>query len=141
MLPALHAAWKTQTVEELVDLGNRIPIVEFSQLAPLVAQCAAEGDAIARGVLQQSGEELADLVMLAMRKATALESLTPSDVLPADSGSWTIAYTGSVIEKISLLRESMIAAIHRTDPAVQFLSQPADPPLGALWRAAHISTP
>lgn len=141
LLPALHAAWKTRTVEELVDLGNRIPVVEFSQLAPLVARCAAQGDAIARGVLQQSGEELADLVLLAMRKGTVLESRATSHAFPADSAPWTVAYTGSVIEKISLLREWMIAAIHRADPAVQFLSQPADPPLGALWRAAHISTP
>ncbi len=141
LLPALHVAWKTRTVEELVDLGNRIPVVEFSQLAPLVAQCAAEGDAVARGVLQQSGEELADLVLLAMRKGTVLESRASTNTFPTNSAPWTVAYTGSVIEKISLLRESMIATIHRANPAVQFLSQPADPPLGALWRAAHISTP
>jgi glucosamine kinase len=139
LLPAVHVAWKTRTVEELVDLGNRVPVVEFSQLAPLVAQCAEAGDAVARGVLQQSGEELAELILLAMRKGTALESCAPSDAPPTDSVPWTVAYTGSVIEKISLLREGMIAAIHRTDPTVQFLSQPADPPLGALWRATHIS--
>ena len=74
LLPALHTAWKTNSVEELVDLGNRIPVVEFSLLAPMVAKSAAEGDVIARRVLQQSGEELADLVLLAMRKGTSLES-------------------------------------------------------------------
>ncbi|MGO8718791.1 MAG: N-acetylglucosamine kinase [Acidobacteriaceae bacterium] len=135
LLPALHAAWKTQTVEELVDLGNRILVVELSQLAPLVAQAAAAGDAVAHRVLQQSGEELADLILLAMRKASALETSTPSDAPPVESEPWTVAYTGSVIEKISLLRESMIAAIHRTDPSVQIFSEPVDPPLGALWRA------
>jgi N-acetylglucosamine kinase-like BadF-type ATPase len=138
LLPALHAAWKTKTVEELVDLGNRIPVVEFSQLAPLVAQCAVEGDAVARSVLQQSGEELADLVLLAMLKGTTLESHAPSNASSANSAPWTIAYTGSVIENISLLREWMIAAIHRADTSVQFLSQPADPPLGALWRAGEM---
>jgi glucosamine kinase len=135
LLPALHTAWKTRTVEELVDLGNRIPRVELSKLAPVVTQCAEEGDAVAQRVLQQSGEELADLVLLAMRKATALETATPSDAPPVASDPWTVAYTGSVIENISLLRESMIAAIHRTNPSVQILSEPADPPLGALWRA------
>jgi len=92
---------------------------------------------VARRVLQQSGEELADLVLLAMRKGTALEtgaSSTSAALVP-----WRVAYTGSVIEKISLLREAMIATILQSDPAVEFLSQPADSPLGALWRAAHIS--
>ncbi len=79
LLPALHAAWETQTVEELEDLGNRIPMVEFSQLAPLVAQCAADGDVVARRVLQQSGEELADLVLLAIGKGTALETRAHPD--------------------------------------------------------------
>lgn len=139
LLPAVHAAWKTQTVEDLIERGNRVPVVEFSQLAPLVAQCATEGDAIARRVLQQSGEELADLVMLAIRKGSALESGVSAD--PAAVEPWTVAYTGSVIEKISLLRECMIATILQSDATVRFLSQPADPPLGALWRAAHISIP
>ena len=138
LLPAIHAAWNTQTVEDLIERGNSIPVVAFSKLAPLVAQCAAAGDAVARRVLQQSGEELADLVLLAMRKGTALESATSS--ASESLKPWTIAYTGSVIEKISLLRECMITTILQSDPAVEFLSQPADPPLGALWRAAHIST-
>jgi len=66
LLPAIHAAWGTHAIEELIERGNSIPVVEFSKLAPIVAQAAAEGDAVARSVLQQSGEELADLVLLAM---------------------------------------------------------------------------
>ena len=113
-------------------------MVEFSKLAPVVAEAAAAaGDIVARRVLQHSGEELADLVLLAMRKGTALES-SASSPSPAVA-PWRVAYTGCVIEKISLLRESMITTILQSDPSVEFLSQPADPPLGALWRAAHIS--
>ncbi|MGB8480147.1 MAG: hypothetical protein WCE63_15145 [Acidobacteriaceae bacterium] len=112
-------------------------MVEFSQLAPLVTEAAAAGDAVARRVLQQSGEELADLVLLAMRKGTALESSASST--PAAIAPWKVAYTGSVAEEISMLRESMITTILQSDPSVEFHSQPADPPLGALWRAAHVS--
>jgi glucosamine kinase len=139
LLPAVHSAWNTKTIKDLIERGNSLPVVEFSQLAPLVAQAAVAGDAVARHVLQQSGEELADLVLLAMSKGTALESVTTSN--SAALKPWTIAYTGSVIEKIALLRDCMITTILQSDPAVEFLSQPADPPLGALWRAAHISTP
>jgi N-acetylglucosamine kinase-like BadF-type ATPase len=112
-------------------------VVEFSQLAPLVAEAAAAGDTVARRVLQQSGDEIADLVLLAMRKGTALESRASS--ASAALEPWRVAYTGSVIEKISLLREALITTILQSDPAVEFLSKPADPPLGALWPAAHIS--
>ena len=139
LLPAIHAAWGTHAIEELIERGNSIPVVEFSKLAPIVAQAAAEGDAVARSVLQQSGEELADLVLLAMRKGTTVESNShPSSAAIAP---WRVAFTGSAVEKISLLRETIIATILQSDPTVEFLSQPADPPLGALWRAAHISIP
>lgn len=137
LLPAIHTAWGTQTIEDLIERGNSSAVVEFSKLAPLVAEAAVAGDTVARRVLQQSGEELADLVLLAMRKGTALESSASS--ASAALEPWTVAYTGSVIEKISLLREAMIATILQSDPAVEFISQAADPPLGALWRAAHIS--
>jgi N-acetylglucosamine kinase-like BadF-type ATPase len=129
-------ATKTNCV---IERGNSTPVVEFSQLAPRVAEAAAAGDAVSRSVLQQSGEELADLVLLAMRKGTALESSAPSTspALPP----WKVAYIGSVVEKIPMLRECMIATIHQSDPSVEFLLPAADPPLGALWRAAHVSTP
>jgi glucosamine kinase len=137
LLPAIHAAWGTHKIEELIERGNSTPVVEFSKLAPVVAKAADEGDAVARTVLQQSGEELADLILLAIRKGTALESsASPS----AGIAPWKVAYTGSVIEKISLMRESMISSILQSDSAVEFLAQPANPPIGALWRAAHIST-
>ena len=139
LLPAIHAAWGTQTIEDLIERGNSLPVVEFSKLAPVVAEAAAAGDIVARRVLQQSGEELADLVLLAMRKGTAIES-SASSTSPAIA-PWRVAYTGSVIEKISLLREAMMTTILQSDPSVEFLSQPADPPLGALWRAAHVSAP
>ena len=135
MLPALHAAWSTRTIEDLVDLGNRIPAPDFSQLAPLVARCAAEGDAVARDVLQQSGEELADLLVMAIRKGTTLEAAAVSKAPLRPPDPWQVAYTGSVVEKIPVLREIMAATVRRVYPAVEFLPRPADPPLGALWRA------
>lgn len=138
LLQAIQAAWGTQTFEELIERGNSTPVVEFSKLAPVVADAAAAGDIVARRVLQQSGEELADLVLLAIRRGTALESRASSSTAIAP---WKVAYTGSIVEKISLMRESMISAILQSEPAVEFLAQPANPPLGALWRAAHISAP
>ncbi|MHB8302079.1 MAG: N-acetylglucosamine kinase [Acidobacteriaceae bacterium] len=135
LLPALHAAWKTHTIEELVDLGNRAPGPDFSQLAPMVAACAANGDIVADRVLRYAGVELADLVCMAMRHASSLEAGSGSRPAGAAPLPWTIAYTGSVVEKISLLRQSMIEAIHRDHPTAQLSTQPADAVLGALWLA------
>lgn len=136
LLPALHEAWGTRTLEDIVDLGNRMPGPDFSQLAPVVARCAADRDPTANQVLLQSGEELADLVLQAMRKGSALEKCdSPSEA----SMPWIIAYTGSAIERISALRETMIAAILRQQPATKFQSTAADPVLGALWCARQDS--
>lgn len=141
LLPALHAAWKTRTVEELVELGNRVPGGDLSQLAPLVAECAAQGDAVARRVLEQAGEELADLILLAMRKGASLEALASPNTRAVGCEPWTVAFAGSVVEKIFLVRQSMMWAVHRIDSTVQFHSEPVDPLLGALWRAReNIST-
>jgi glucosamine kinase len=134
MLPALHACWKTSTLEELVDVGNRMHGAEFSTLAPMVTACAAQGDAAARSILEQSGEELGELILLAMRKAEALEAAVVSGDRSA-TGPWQIATTGSIVEKVSLVRESMMAAVHRARPAAEFLPGLVDPPLGAVWRA------
>jgi len=129
LLPALHAAWNTHTLEELIDLGNRIPGPDFSLLAPMVARCALEGDAVAQAVLQQSGEELAELVVLAIDQASSLERIAGISPMPC-----TIAYTA---ENISRLRESMIAAVRQKYPTPQIHPQASDPVLGALWRARN----
>lgn len=132
LLPALHDAWNTRILEELIDLGNRIPGPDFSRLTPMVARCAAEGDAVAQTVLRHSGEELAELVVLAIDRAVSLERKAGACDLP-----WTIAYTGSVVEHIALLRENMAATVRRKYPTVQIHTAPTDPVLGALWRARN----
>lgn len=135
LLPAVHAAWDTRTLDELIELGNRMPGPDFSQLAPIVAECARNGDPVARRVLQQSGDEIADLLLLAMDKGSVLEACDGHEKLAGQNAPWTIAYTGSVVEKISVLRESMIAAVLCKRPSARVLPQATDPLLGALWRA------
>lgn len=136
LLPKLHEAWGTLTLEDIVEYGNRVPGPDFSQIAPLAAKSAAEGDPTANEVLRQSGEELADLVLLAMRKGSGLEKCaSPSEA----SLPWIVAYTGSAIERISPLRETMITSILREQPTTQFAPDAADPVMGALWRARQDS--
>src|SRR5438105_10078755 len=70
LLREIEAHWNLSSAGELIALGNlRAPSEtatppDFASLAPVVARCAADGDALAAGILQRAGEELADLVTL-----------------------------------------------------------------------------
>lgn len=131
LLPALHQLWGTTTLEELIDLGNQVPGRDLSLLAPMVAECGELGDGVARRVLIRTGEELADLVLLAMRKGQLIDTkLSATDVIP-----WTVAYTGSAIANISIMLESMMAAISKARPDTKFMTPAVDAVMGALWHA------
>lgn len=135
LLPAVHAAWKTRTIEDLIERGNRIPGEDFSELAPLVAKCADQGDRVARRVLQQAGEDLAALVLQAIRLGDSLQGSTSNNVQSLSSMPWTVAFTGSVVEKVAWVRESIMKAVHDAEPTVVFVPEPVDAALGAVWLA------
>ena len=65
LLREIEAHWNLSSAGELIALGNlRAPSEtatppDFASLAPVVARCAADGDALAAGILQRAGEELA----------------------------------------------------------------------------------
>ncbi len=46
-----------------------------------------------------------------------------------------MAFTGSVLENIAMVREAMFAEIEREHPGTQLLPEAVDPVEGALWRA------
>ncbi len=50
---------------------------------------------------------------------------------------WTppIAFTGSILENVPLVRNALIAAIQKEFPEVNTPDKAVDPLLGALWRA------
>jgi glucosamine kinase len=125
LLTALAAQWKADTVEQVVEIAHSIPPPDFAALARTVVEIAAKGDPLAQAVLRSGGRALGEDASLALRKVLAVEPTAPRRV----------AFTGSVLENIAMVREAMFAEIEREHPGAQVLPEAVDPIEGALWRA------
>ena len=121
--------WSAESLEEVVDIANRTPPPDFSQLAPFVVECADADDVVALQVLKLGGHLLGEDAAEAFRHVRTLD---PDAPMPG------IAFTGSILEKVGYVRQSMIDTIRRSLPTVQILPQAVDPIQGALWRARQI---
>ena len=121
--------WRLTTLDLLVEYANRIPPPDFSELTELVVRAAELGDEVAAEVLHMEGEALAYLAQLVVRR---LQNM-------AGNREWVppIAFAGSIMEKVSPVREAVIAAIQREFPRVRILAGVVDPIAGAVWRARH----
>ena len=97
---------------------------DFAALAPLVAQCGADGNRIACGILQRAGEELADLVITVYSKMPVAQFVQGQ-----------VGYTGSILEQIAPVRAAFRKCLQDRLPSLQIRRTPVDPLDGALWRA------
>lgn len=127
MLPEILKLWNLADATALVAYANKTPAPDFSRLAPVVAACAEQGDAVARGVLSREAGELAHLVLIVIER---LRREAPSaDWLPE------IAFTGSILERVAPVRNGIVENIKKQLPLVKDMPGVVDPALGALWRA------
>lgn len=127
LLREISSAWGVDGVGGILAKANQSPRPDFAMLAGVVAQCAARGDVLATSVLQRAGEELAALV-----------SIVFSKMLAAGCGSTDmqrVAFTGSVLGRISLVLAEMKASLRRTYPAVDVADEPVQSLQGALAKA------
>ncbi|HEY5381066.1 MAG TPA: BadF/BadG/BcrA/BcrD ATPase family protein [Acidobacteriaceae bacterium] len=129
LLREIEQTWKVEGLGELVARANLRERPEFAALAEVVASCAESGDVLARGVLERAGQELADQVSLVMSKMRAVECAA-EDVA-------RIAFTGSVLEKIPLVRRTMEENLRAAMPEIIVDATATQPLEGALWRARH----
>ncbi len=81
---------------------------------------------VALEVLERGGRLLGEDAAEAFRHVRQIE---PDQPIPA------IAFTGSILDKVAFVRESMIETIRRILPTVEILPEAVDPLEGALWRA------
>ncbi len=119
--------WKIGSHTEIVEVGNRVPGPDFSQLARGVSTCAEQGDAVALRVLQEGGSLLGTMATFALHRLKSAGS-------PA-GGPLHLAFTGSVAAHVAPLREALIATVHASFPEVTVHPKPVDAALGAVWRA------
>lgn len=117
---------KLGSYDDLVVWANLCQQSEFSPLARTVNECAEAGDTVALSVLEEQGEELADLALLIHRHFKAI-----------DGGSWKprFAFAGSILDKVHPLRSALTSAIQREAPESCFLPGVIDSLQGALWCA------
>lgn len=126
LLPAVLSFWELTSWDQIVEYANRLPAPDFSRLTALVLDCANQGDTVAKAVLQREGDDLGYLVRLVLRRL-ALEA----------NDAWvpSLAFAGSIMEKVPPVRDALIAAVQREFPSAVALDGVVDPILGALWRA------
>jgi glucosamine kinase len=127
LLPAVMEFWELPSLAALVEYANSVPAPDFSRLTEVVVGCAEREDEVALAVLRQQGEELAYLVRLVIRRLR----------LVSNEHEWTppIAFTGSILENVGLVRDALMAAVQREFPDAQPPRGVVDPVEGALWRA------
>lgn len=127
LLPAILKLWELESTEALIAYANRIPAPDFSKLAPVVAACAEEGDAVSQFVLEREADELAHLILLVINRLR--QEAPDSDWLPE------VAFTGSIVERVAPVRNGIVGKIKKKLPLAKDMPGVVDPALGALWRA------
>ena len=128
LLTEIGEFWGASSLGEIVEMANARPGPDLPALAPIVTRCAEAGDELAIAVLDRAGAELAEqvaLVALKMRESGGRRKIEA-------------AYTGSVLEHISLVRSSMVATLKTSSPNVKVLEGAVDSLEGAIWRARQI---
>jgi N-acetylglucosamine kinase-like BadF-type ATPase len=127
LLREIEEAWKIKDLGEMVAMANQRERPEFARLTEVVARCAEGGDALAQGVLERAGEELAEQVNLVISKMRANGC--------AAEDAARIAFTGSVLGKIPRVLRSMEERLRAAWPEIAVDAAAVVPLEGALWRA------
>jgi N-acetylglucosamine kinase-like BadF-type ATPase len=130
ILDKVGQIWKTRTVDDLVNLGDSSPGPDFAALAPAINELAEAGDAVARGVLKQAAADLVDFVLLVRGKLRHKHGIT---------GEVPVAWTGSVIEKMTLVREAFFAGLNAAAPEMPVAAEAVVSLEGAVWRAKRLA--
>jgi N-acetylglucosamine kinase-like BadF-type ATPase len=129
LLDAVIEFWQLASLDLLIEYANSRPAPDFSRLTEVVLHCANQGDAVAAEVLRREGEDLAHLVRVILRRIHAAAPAAPP----------SLAFTGSIMEKVQPVRDALVAAVRSEFPTLLTLDGFIDPIAGALWRARNTS--
>lgn len=128
LLEAARHLWNLPTVDALIEFANTQPPPRYgSQFAREVVSLADGGDPVAQEILEQGGQDLADLVHLLIERMRAMEG--DAFTVPA------VAFAGSILAHVDRERASLERALRSRYPGIPIVEQPVDPIRGALWRA------
>ena len=129
ILERVGQQWQTPTMDKLINVGDGTPGPDFAALAPIVNELAEAGDAVAQAVLAQAARDLTDFVLLVRSKLKRKHNI---------AGEVPLAWTGSVIEKMRLVREPFFAALQAAAPQMPIATSAVVSLEGAVWRAQRL---
>ena len=127
LLKKVLQAWVLPDIGGLIDRTNQVPEPDFSELTPVVVECAQLGDDSAADVLKRGGQFLGMYAALTVQRVRKLEA--------PGTAACEVAFTGSILRQIAPVREAMFAAIRREIPGIRIRTEAVDSVQGALWRA------
>jgi len=130
VLKKVGEEWGTQTVEDLVSVGDGTPGPDFAALAPAINELAEAGDPVAVGVLRQAADDLVEFVLLVREKLRRKHAI---------AGEVPVAWTGSVVEKMTQVREAFFKGLHEAAPEMPVCRGAVVSLEGALWRAKRLA--
>jgi N-acetylglucosamine kinase-like BadF-type ATPase len=103
-----------------VIYNNEAASTQIASLARLVADAAAEGDAVARQILAQAGRDLGELAVSVIHK------------LHLEAAAFRVAYVGSVFKAGDCVLEPLRAAVLRVAPRAEVGPPLRSPEIGAV---------
>jgi N-acetylglucosamine kinase-like BadF-type ATPase len=130
ILKKVGEIWGTSTLDDLVNLGDSTPGPDFAALAPAINELAEGGDPVALEVLHQAAADLVDFVLLVRSKLLRNHSI---------AGEVPVAWTGGVVEKMAIVRQSFFAGLHAAAPRLPVAAEGVVSLEGALWRAQRLA--
>jgi N-acetylglucosamine kinase-like BadF-type ATPase len=130
ILKKVGEIWSTPELDELVNLGDGTPGPDFAALAPAINDLAEAGDPVALGVLNQAASDLIEFVLLVREKLRRKHKI---------AGEVPVAWTGGVIEKMAIVRETFFMGLQEAAPAMPIQDKPAVSLEGAIWRAKRLA--
>jgi len=130
VIPKVMEIWGTKAMDEFINLGDGTPPPDFAALAPIIHELADAGDAVAVGTLQQAAVDLVGFVLLVRSKLRRKYGIT---------GEIPVAWTGSVIAKMDLVRNQFFAGLQAAAPGISVGTEEVVALKGAIWRAERMA--
>jgi glucosamine kinase len=130
VLQVVGEIWGTPGIDDLVNKGDSTPGPDFAALAPAIYKLAEAGDPVAVEVLKQAATDLVDFVLLVRAKLRRKHGI---------AGEVPVAWTGGVVEKMTIVREAFFAGLHAAAPEMLVETESVVSLQGALWRAKRLA--
>jgi N-acetylglucosamine kinase-like BadF-type ATPase len=130
ILDKVGEIWGTPNLKALINLGDSTPGPDFAALAPAISELALAGDPVAKAVLAQAASDLVEFVLLVRSKLRRKHAI---------DGEVPVAWTGGVIEQMTLVREAFFAGLRAAAPLMPVAQKPVVSLEGALWRAQRLA--